>query len=219
MAVIIILAVAAPLKIFYPMSQDNYLEQRAQMLEQRAAPTHRPSTIKPDAKPGEIRNFMRLAQRGYGVSDIINWRLFEGRTYLVTLAESAWGVFGWMNVYAPTGIYLLVLAILLFMALLNARSLLIQRAATAGVVRVFYLSCLLTLILGVAATLWFSLYYDLQAQGRYLYPAFAALLFAVCGCLPHEEGRAGVAAQYAGLALFCLAQFTLWRGCFQLIRS
>lgn len=214
---LVALVVAGPLKLLYPLSQQDYLERRTEMLEARAAPELRPSTITPDVEKGTLKHGMRLSQRGYDVLDIIGFRMFQGKTYLEMLAQSSWGVFGWMTIYAPAGVYLAVLALLLIVAAPNARACLSSRAGGGAALRVLYAASVLTAASGVAAVLWFSLHIDLQAQGRYLYPAFAATLVLVCGGLRREVGLSGTMAQYASVLLFLLAQHTLWSGLERLV--
>lgn len=203
--------VAGPLKILYPILQGDNREKMTRMFESRAIEDFKPSKMALSASNPKPKHGVRLVDRGYGVFDILGLKWW-GKSYLEMLVESFWGVFGWMTVYAPRVVYLTAFALLFVTALLNARPSLSRRQGAAPGNRALYLSSALTAALGVASVLWYSLYVDVQAQGRYLYPAFASILILICGSLRREAGLSGKTAEFACALLFCLSQYTLWSG-------
>lgn len=209
--VVVVLFVAGPLKILYPIAQGDNREEMTRMFERRASDDYKPSKLALSALSPKPQNGVRLVDRGYGVFDILSLKLFKGKSYLEMLMESFWGVFGWMTVYAPRGVYIAAYALLFATALLNVRPSLSWRQGAAPI-RALYSASAMTTALGIASILWNSLYVDVQAQGRYLYPAFALVLILVCGGLRREAGLSGKTTELACALLFCLSQYTLWSG-------
>lgn len=193
-----VLAVAAPLKIVYPLTQGDMTAKVARMREERA---------KPNFKPSNPQYFgLNLAQKGKTYRDlIVDMQFFQ------TLSASFWGAYGFMNIFNPPRVYYLAYGLLGLACLLTAARYLRGFSALDPPLRLG-LPLGITVILGLTAgVLYLSLHVDYQAQGRYLYGAFVPVLLTLSGTFrPGDGGPARTAAFGLARLLWLMSLYSLW---------
>lgn len=177
-ACLLALAIVAPFKLLYPLSQGDYAALATATRDQRAWPGFGPSS--PTEPSRQLRDkdvpFAEVARRG-------DW--------YATTSRSFYGYFGYMSVRLPEwryGAAALAGALLVATTLTVAAALPGYRSKAAALA---LLCALLSLGLSLGASLYHSWTVDFQPQGRYLLgsvPAIAALLG---GAVAHEPPWAG----------------------------
>lgn len=141
----------------------------------------------------------------------------DGLTYFVTTTfQSFWAQFGWMGIVVDRRIYLalaLLSAFVLLGLIVFAWRLWRRPARLAPTERAALLLLVLTLALVVGELLYYNLTF-IQAQGRYLFPAMAAIaLLFVVGFLElvprplHTLGVVGLYFALVALDIVCLVRF------------
>ncbi len=145
----------------------------------------------------------------------LQWR--DLKECFFTQFRSFWGVFGWMNVYAPQWFYqafkalclmsLLGLVIRFLRHRFNSQAIVKEKAAPIALLFLAFITqeaCMLAL-----ATKWNSSIY----QGRYLFPAIAPiaiiLSWGLTGLLPKKEKLASILVLALALFLASIAVFAL----------
>jgi hypothetical protein len=166
LAALLVLALAAPLKIIYPLSQPNYAAQATATRDQRAWPGFGPSS--PTEPSRQIRD------KGQPFSAIA-----ASPQWYESTARSSYGLFGHFNVGLPAWQYYLAgLAALLALGATGGVAL-SQRQRLSALERSLLIVAPLTIGLCLIASLRHSWTVDIQPQGRYLFgalPAFALLI-------------------------------------------
>lgn len=159
---LLILIIAAPLQIIYPISQGNYQAAIARIREEKAMPG-----LKPSQPTGDLQ----LQDQGYTYADLI-----VKRPWLPITAQSFWGVYGYFRVFNPVWMYKVVLYCAIGLLGLTGLTLFTTRILF---VNAFLTVCLclapVVILLNLMLSLHNSLTIDFQPQGRYLFPSFVAI--------------------------------------------
>lgn len=152
-------------------------EQTMALRERHAADAFRPSRI---GQPGTFAG-LAMRKRGVPLGYMVKTLQWPHYTFV-----SAFGVYGYMTIYAPDWLYWCYSALLLAMALLAAAA--AWRVRDRG--KWWLLATLaLFLALAVAQSLYHSWTFDFQAQGRYLFPMLPMALLAWRLLMAPEQGR------------------------------
>lgn len=164
---LICIAVALP-RLAWDVHVNGWLARKAARVqavaEARAGHDFKPSVV---ARGGGYPT-IALASRGASLREVI----FVPYNWAYASFTSAFGVYGYMNIFAPTWTYVCLSALTLLLALLALRA-----------VRLRYperWKALIAIVLGssllvLASSLLLSWFNALEPQGRYLFPSFAVL--------------------------------------------
>ena len=193
-ALLLALALVAPLRLVYPLSQPgDFGAALAAMRSERARPDLDPSA--PSA-PG-----FRLRARGAGIDEVLLAADWWKRS-----AGSAYGLFGAMTLVAPRPLYLAAAALGLLLAGLQLEAWWRRARGDPEPRGRILAGAAAAVVAMVAAAVFHSWSFDYQPQGRYLFPALAPLALLVTGLdSPRPRLRAGVLAALALTAAATLA--------------
>ena len=190
-----ILVIAAPLQIVYTLSQGDYQAALYRTREERAIEGFKPSN--PTSRG------LHLKQKGYSYD-----YLFQ-RKWHVTTARSFWALFGGMSIRArPSWLYRYVFYGAVMLVGLTAFTLVRSRLMGRDLFLTLCMpAALLTIVLNIYASLRYSLDFDYQPQGRYLFSSFISFCFFWVGTI-HLDAKSIKIAR--GLLLTCLYSFALY---------
>jgi hypothetical protein len=136
----------------------------AQVMESHADPRFRPSAV------GTEQSFQGVGLAAKGVPF---WAIFVAPyNWAANSVKSAFGVYGYMNVFAPTWTYIVLPMATLFLAVLACLSVL-RRHSKSGSKLVAFGTGVCVQVMAIATL--HSWANDFQAQGRYLMPIAAVL--------------------------------------------
>lgn len=177
LALVLVLAALppAPYKVIYPSTQDDYAGASWRQSEQRAAPGFKPSDATPPV-------------------DVL-------RGFAVRTAQSAWGVYGHMNVFHAPAVYAGVAALAALNLGLTVRTARRRWSVLPVELRRLLLTAPCVILANLALSLRWSLEVFYQPQGRYLFPSLLPAALLLAGTVAHEDGERGVRLASAGLAL------------------
>ena len=195
---IVAVALIAPWRIAYPLTQRGYSEAVEQMREVRARVDFKPSS--------PTNSGYRLASKGVGFT-----RLLTDRIWMEQSAKSFYGVFGYLTVLLPKWVYELVFAILGLNLLLTVRPLLWQWRFWTAADKVFYSIAIVSVAVSVFASLYNSWTYDYQPQGRYLLSSIIPLGLLLCGPIDMESQRIRTIRTIGWVILYGVSLYSLWR--------
>jgi len=167
--IVIVIIIAAPLQVIYPLTQPNYTQQIVDMREQRAQEGYKPSQYQTMIK-----------------QDHTFFSLFFQTDWLKRTLKSSYGDFGYSEIEVSTWGYLLASIAVLLSVGLSLSSLIHYQIP--GLIRVAMLSTSGILLISILASLYNSLYIDFQPQGRYLFGTFLPIAFILVGPIPYERG-------------------------------
>jgi hypothetical protein len=165
--VVIAILVAAPRVAFdvYQNGPPGAKSERIEAVrEAHARPEFRPSAL----EAGTSYHGLWLARKERPFTEV----LFEPYRWVEKSAQSAFGVYGYMNIFAPGWTYVVLAGITAALFVLAALALLRSDAVAGG--RYVFLSCSVCGLVFLISAL-HSWVFDFQAQGRYLLPAFAMM--------------------------------------------
>lgn len=171
----LVLAVAlllnAPLKLFYPLSQGitTYNAEYQAMVAEQIDPAY-------VGRP----NF-GLAARGAPFQTV-----WANPYWYETSAQSFYGVFGYMEVYAPMWVYGVAALGLALQLLVTLITLVRRWAEIPQLWRLLLVSTPLLCLMLIVFSLYRSWTYELQPQGRYLFAGLPALALLLGGTWPQE---------------------------------
>lgn len=193
--ILAVLLIAGPLRIVYTLSQGDYQAAIDRVREERAIEGYKPSN--PSSRG------LHLQAKGYSYDHLLK------RNWHQTTAKSFWALYGGMKIRTrPSWKYhyvfygAVILIMLTVFTLIKTGALWHDR---------FLAICIpvsvLTMILNIYASMRYSLYFDYQPQGRYLFPSLIPLSFLLLGTanidpLPIKITR--------GLICTCLYSFALY---------
>jgi hypothetical protein len=135
----------------------NKKEQIKRCQEKFAKSRYRPSTGLAKKDP-----HLQLRNRGVSLKEVVSKFKWNKKTF-----RSAFGVYGYMKVFAPKGYYVVVKYMCLLFLTFILLSLLIHSGAKVKVLFLIFLICSISLI---GVHLWRCWEVTFQAQGRYLLP-------------------------------------------------
>ncbi len=197
-ALILVLVIIAPLRIYYPLSQGgNFAAQVEQMREEHAIPELKPST-------GTYET-LRLRSKGVGFGYILT-----NVPWMVTSAMSFYGLFGYMTEHAPRLAYALALAALGLNGLLTTRTALRHWRAVPGALKFALLMGVSMSVLGVLASMAYSWINDYQPQGRYLFPMLVPLALWLGGAWALETNTVRALRLVSAAAAVAVSCYALW---------
>jgi hypothetical protein len=160
------LAVATPYKVLYPALTPDFAALTLRQMEERPAPGFKWSD--PQRR--------QLPPAGHSAWDVLTTDRFALRT-----AQSFWGVFGAMKVFAPASVYAAAGALALAAAGLTLSTAVRRWRQMPPTRRVLLAVSPALLLLNVAASLRWSMAYSFQPQGRYLFPSLVAVALMLAG--------------------------------------
>ena len=192
---------ACPYKILYPALQPDFTALTLRQIEERAAPGHR------------LDDMQRRAWQGSGHSVL---QVLVGDGFAKRTAQSFWGVYGHMTVFAPPWAYV-VAGLLGFaccsLTLLTA----LRRWGDLGSPRrALLLAAPVLILLNFALSLRSSIVFWFQPQGRYLFPSLLAVALLLAGATdlespPERRLRRALSGTALVLCLFSLFRVALPR--------
>ena len=158
------------------------------VVEARAGPNFKPSAV----AAGKGESTLALAARGVPLQEVI----FAPGHWAYRSLISAFGVYGYMDVFAPTWLYV-CLSVLTFLALVVALASLRRGNSQWLAMAATVIGCAALI---VSSSLMLSWVDQLQPQGRYLLPVFPlmALLFGL-NAEPNSRRLAGAIVMAAAL--------------------
>jgi hypothetical protein len=185
--------IATPLRVVYPLTQENFGEAVDQMREERAAEEFKPSNPTYETH--------RLASKGEGY-----YELLVERSWLELSLKSFYGLFGYMNVRNPNWVYRLAGLGTILAVCATIAGTVFQWSSLPGALRNSLVSSPVILVLNTAASLVQSLHVGFQPQGRYLFPSLIPVALMVTGTAPFESRklRAGRAVVFGTLYALCI---------------
>jgi len=170
----LVVAVAAPLRVIYPLSQGDFDQAVERMREAKAADEFKPSNATYET--------YRLAAKGETYYDML-----AKRHWIELSLKSFYGLFGYMNVRNPAWIYnaagfgaLLGFCLTAFSTVKHWRNL-------HHDLRVSLILSLLILLVNTGTSIYRSLHVGFQPQGRYLFASLIPVALMQTGTA-HAEG-------------------------------
>ncbi len=135
-------------------------------------------------KPSQI---ISLSEQGYGLLDLISYSRWGGGNWIKLLAASFVAAFGYLDFFAPEGViifYYIIYAIGFIGCILSLKRLFKVRISEGGQKiwskrAIFNWCMLLDAVITCALLVYYNLYIDVQAQGRYLLPAIIPIMYFV----------------------------------------
>jgi hypothetical protein len=196
---IALLIVAAPLRIVYTLSQGDYRAAIDRTREERAIPGYKPSN---PTFPG-----LHLKSKGYSYDHLLIRRKWHRAT-----ARSFWGYYGHMRfITKPKRIYSWVLYGTIAAIILTGFTLWRSKIARQDPLLVVGIPvAVATLALNIYASLRHSLYFDYQAQGRYLYPSLMSVCLLVMGTAPLDSFRIKTIRSFIWLGIYIMGLYSLF---------
>lgn len=193
---LVVVTIAAPLKIVYPMTQGDFSSAVERMRESKARNGFRPSN--------PTYATYHLASRGETYFDMLT-----KRPWVDWSLKSFYGTFGYMNVWNPPWIYqmagfsaLLGLCLTVFGAVRHWRKLHDGLRACLILSPIF-------VIVNVCASLYHSLHFDFQPQGRYLFPSLIAVSLMLTGTIRAEGGKLKAIRAIVFVVIYAICLYSL----------
>lgn len=194
---VVFFIVVAPLKVVYPLMQEDYQAKAMLMRERRSWAEFNPNA--PSAS-GYL-----LASRGAPFALIATseawWR---------SSLRSLYGLFGYMTVAAPAWAYGVAAAIVAAGCAATLGVLWARWSQAPPLTRLLVAASPLFIALSFLASLYNSWTYDFQPQGRYLFPALIPLAVLMGGTLELEPGRLRALRIASWLLLYGVGVYVLW---------
>jgi hypothetical protein len=196
-------AIAAP-RVIWDMATNGMPSTRAetitQIMEERAAPAFKPSVV----ATGTGYEGRDIATRGVTLEQM----LYEPYQWFDLSIGSAFGVYGYLNVFAPDGLYTALIAVFVALVALAAFGA-VRAQGSTGAKLVLAMTVIALLVLAISIL--HSWTFDLQRQGRYLFPILPLLAILVgsgAGRMPRPALMATVLVA-AGLSLYSYGMYAL----------
>lgn len=103
--------------------------------------------------------------------------VLKDKYWVKTSFYSFWGILGWMNVYLPNLFYRMVdiFTGLFIISLIKMKIDIIRKKVSINNVKLIMV-LLFNFVASILLSLYYTVYSDYQAQGRYVYPAFTAIM-------------------------------------------
>lgn len=187
-----------PFKIVYPLTQPDFAGATWRMAEERAEPSFKPSDP------------TRAGTSTGGGSAL---EMLQDGEFLVRSAQSAWGVYGHMDVFHAKGVYAGVAALVLLNLGLTAFAARRGWSDLPPALRQLLVAAPFVILLNLALSLRWSAEIYYQPQGRYLFPSLVPGALLLAGTVGREGVRtrrlriasAGLALALAAWSLLFLA--------------
>jgi len=202
-AILAMLAVASP-RVIWDIAINGSPGERAatvdQIMEDRAATPFKPSVV----ATGQGYEGRDIATRGVTLGQM----LFQPYQWISLSAKSAFGVYGFMSVFTPDGLYWALMLMSVTLAVVTAIGLLRSRPDVGGKLLVSAVG-IATLV--VLISVMHSWTFDLQRQGRYLFPLLPLLALMVGAAMPQLPRKPfGLAlGAAAALSFYSYAMYAL----------
>lgn len=156
------IAFAAP-RVIWDVAINGTPSTRAQtisrIMEERAVPSFKPSVV----ATGAGYEGRDIATRGVTLEQM----LFEPYKWFDLSIDSAFGVYGYLNVFAPDWVYSALIASFVILVALAAAGV-IRSQGTTGAKLLLAMTVIALLVFAISIL--HSWTFDLQRQGRYLFP-------------------------------------------------
>jgi uncharacterized membrane protein len=169
-----VVLVYAPLKWLYPWTQGDFKTKLRAVKEQKAAEGF---------KAGNPYAFgVHMHEKGFTYL-----RLTKETFWFSTTFKSFWGVYGYMNSWSPAWIYMMVAFSVILLWIMTLMSALSDASPAKNLSLLFLIVSACVCVMNVWASLYYSLYIDFQAQGRYLFPALIPVSILLLGPFSSEH--------------------------------
>lgn len=163
-----------PLRVVFPLSIPNYREKLEANVERLAQEGYKPSN--PYAQG------FHLAEKGITYRDLLT-----DYKWLDLSAKSFFGVFGYFNVFLDDWIYNTALKLVLLLVLLTMITAVFCWKELNWVLKSGLILSPILIFINIYLSLYRSLTYDLQPQGRYLFPSLIPLAILLFGTINYDE--------------------------------
>jgi len=180
----------APYKVIFPATQPDFAGATWRMSEERAAPGFKPSDP-----------YLASLPPGHDTA----WDVLFQHKFAVRTAQSAWGVYGHMNVFHAQGVYVFVAGLVLLNVALTLRTALQKWRQLALELRRLLLVAPCVIAANFLLSLRWSAEIFYQPQGRYLFSSLLPAALLLVGTLNHEKALKRVRLASAALALMLCA--------------
>jgi hypothetical protein len=197
------IAIAAP-RVIWDMATNGTPSTRAEtitrIMEERAVPAFKPSVV----ATGTGYEGRDIATRGVTLEQM----LYEPYQWLHLSIGSAFGVYGYLNVFAPEGLYTALIAAFVVLAVLAMVGA-VRNQGVTGAKLVLAMTVIALLIFAISIL--HSWTFDLQRQGRYLFPILP-LVAILAGSGTSRAPRPALIvtlAVAAGLSLYSYGMYAL----------
>jgi hypothetical protein len=202
--VLVLLAVAAPLRLVYPATQGDWAAAERAMREHRARPHLRPSFLEDRNRRNRWQD-ERWAERGMTYQ-----RMLEQRGFWHQLYQSFYGRFGGWEVKLPLWMHTLAAFVAIGLAMWTLIGLGRFWPDVAWAVKLPLLIGPLIIGINVYGVLYHALHIDYQPQGRYLFVSLVPLALLFAGSVhveprPARWARLAVAGAMIGISLYAVA--------------
>jgi hypothetical protein len=192
---LLVLCISAPLKVVYPMTQRPFTFAGRQMQESETSDGFKQNN---PTSPS-----YRLGSKGEGYFDLVTKHRWVNRTL-----RSFYGSFGWRDghVRSPAWMYRIACLGASLALCLTVRGATRNWGKLNDVLRACLILAPIVVILNVSASLWHSLHYDLQPQGRYIFPSLIPISLMLTGIAHDEETKPKLvrAMLFAVMYILCL---------------
>jgi hypothetical protein len=193
---LLVVAITAPLKVVYPMTQQRFISAGKQMQEDKALDGFKLSN---PTFPS-----LRLASKGEGY-----YSLLTKRPWLKHTLESFYGVFGWNNVSTRKWIYWTAGFSVLLGFYLTTQGVVRNWQKLNDALRTCLILAPIVMFLNIYASLHHSLHCDYQPQGRYLFPSLIAVLLMLMATAHVEEKKLKLIRVYSLIGMYILCVYSL----------
>ena len=209
-----IFIIAAPLKIFYPITQvglfGNFDVAIAKVKDERALPGFKPST------PGF---FVNLRKQGYQYTDIFldKKRPYPQFSWQEIMVKSFWAAFGKQTTLTPpTWVYSTIKNCSIALLMLTGLTLLEIKLWQDNVFLIGAFIGIFVLIINWLLAIYYAWTIDYQAQGRYLFPSVIPIALWLTGTLAKDNPLIANIRILLLLIMGCLSSFSLLMAFFAL---
>ena len=171
-----------PLRVVFPLSIPNYSQKMQVDIRKWAYGGYNPDN--PTAQG------FHLAEKGVTYVEMLteyDW-MNTNRKWIPTTAKSFFGLFGYYTVLLDDWVYLLALIFVLGLLALTLITLFCYWKSLSWVMQVSFIVAPLLIMFNIAASLYRSLNYDYQPQGRYLFPSLIPVAFLLLGTIKFDRG-------------------------------
>jgi hypothetical protein len=189
--------IAAPSKIIYPLTQEDYSLAVEETFETRAREDLRPSN--PTASG------YRLKSKGVPFTFILMDKIW--RTYTI---KSFYGLFGYMTVLSPEPAYIMAASLAILMVTLTVYTLIHRWGQVPFRSRMLTILAPGVIVINILASMYVSWVRDHQAQGRYLFASIIPLALLLGVTYEVEERKLRVARWVVWGLLLLLNLYILW---------
>lgn len=171
--ILIAFSIAAPLKLIYPLSQDDYHISYRKMREEKAI-----DPFKPSIKSAPLYH---LAEKGETYYHMLSKRRWPAMTF-----QSFYSGYGYMALFSPFLIYLTAGAMIFFAFSISVASSVLHWRSINNLRRWILIFSPLLFAVNIGASIYHSMHIDFQPQGRYLFCTLIPFCLFLTGVVCNE---------------------------------